>query len=134
MHRDRAGTIVAVESMPMDNLLERLGGRDGLAIVVSGLVARLSADPRLANKFDRHTRAHQEEYILTYSAVLLDGDHAPGLERDLAALHLRLQFGEEALAVFLDYLTETLTAAGVGSSLSRQILMQIACTSWPQIR
>ena len=99
----------------MSSLLERLGGRDGLTVVVAGLVARLEADPRLAGRLVRC----EAELVDAFAALLGGGRAPPGA--------LRWSWSEQAAV--LACLIDTLSAAGVGCSLRQEVVCQIACVS-----
>jgi hypothetical protein len=110
----------------MASLLDRLGGSDGLAVVIGGLVARLYADARFTKRLDGIARMRHQADMVDCFAVLLDGDHALPVERQLAMVLLGLQLDGVEVEAFLGYLAETLAAAGVGGALNREVVAQIA--------
>ena len=118
----------------MASLLERLGGRDGVAVVIAGLVGRIRADPRLIGRCAGVARLRHEQHLAEYVGAILEGVprqafafRAPrGRPPDAAAIEL-----------FLDHLADTLVAAGVSSRLSDDVVRAVtrACDdlTWDEI-
>lgn len=106
-----------LRSIAMASLLDQLGGRDGLTVVVAGLVARLAAAPDHAGRWDDADRARDEASLVDALAAALDG--ASPLPATGRAARI-------ASATFVACLIETLAAAGVGSALSREVVVRVA--------
>jgi hypothetical protein len=90
----------------MASLLDQLGGREGLTVVVAGLVARLAAAPPAGA-----TRGRYEAILVEQLAArLAGGDTLEPIAADVGA------------GVIAECLRATLTAAGVGNALSAAVL------------
>jgi len=111
----------------MQSLLERLGGRDGLTVVVAGLVTRLAADPSLAGKLAGIPRVRCEACLVDYLAAALLGESC-ALDGERLIERARDMTCAERAAVVV-HLFETLSAAGVGSSLSQEVVLRLAGVS-----
>jgi len=105
----------------MPSLLEDLGGRDGIEIVVAGLYERLLADPDLRGYFDGASRLRLEARLVEFFCALLGDRPADWQGRDLHAVHVGLQLSDRHLDGFLRALAATLAAAGVAGGLAASV-------------
>jgi truncated hemoglobin YjbI len=109
----------------MPSLLGELGGRNGLEIIVAGLLERLLADPGLHRFFDDTSRARLELKLVNFLSALLGDRTADWRGRDLRAVHHDLGIQHDDFDAFLGVLGSTLRAAGVGSELASAVQRRI---------
>lgn len=107
----------------MASLLERLGGQDGVAVVIAGLVSRIRADARLTSRCARVARLRHEKHLSEYFAAVLDEPPrlpcAPRPPRGPPP-------DPAAIEIFFGHLAATLAAAGVSSALSHEVVQAMA--------
>jgi truncated hemoglobin YjbI len=103
------------------SLLEQLGGRDAVEVLVVGVWERIGVVPRLAGFFVDVSRPQYEQRLADYLCLLL-GDRLPAWRgRDLRGVHADLAIRDDDFNAFLDCVTATLDAAGVSRPLMRRV-------------
>ena len=107
----------------MASLLERLGGRDGLAVVIAGLVARIRTDARLLSRCAGVARLRHERHLTEYFVDLLDPVPQPAVT---VRAPRRPPADAAAVEIFLGHLADTLTAAGVSTRLGEEVVGAVA--------
>lgn len=118
------GTRVARPPL-MGTLLDELGGRDAMEIVVVGLCERVMSAPELSPFFCDVSRVRYEARLVEYLCALLGDRPASWSGRDLRAVHAELAISAPQFARFVDLLAQTLAAAGVSPRLSALVRARI---------
>lgn len=110
----------------VSSLLELLGGRDAIEIVVVGVWERMIVDPSLGALFRDVSRTRYERGLADSLCVLLDSDDPPWIGRELRRVHGALGVCDADFDRFLDCLAATLEAAGVSRPLVRRVRGRVA--------
>jgi hemoglobin len=107
------------------SLLDELGGRDAIEIVVAGLYERVLRDPHLARFFRDVARPRLQRRLVEYLCAHLADRPAAWRGRDLRAAHAGLAIDGPMFDAFLALVAETLTCAGVADSLVSAVLARL---------
>jgi hemoglobin len=111
-------------------LLEELGGRDALELVVAGFHERVLGDPRLVPFFRGVSRARLVGRQHEYFAAVLGAPSSDETEGALGAMlrpaHAPLGIDDDQFDATLGHLIETLHAAGVARPLVRRVVDRVA--------
>lgn len=97
----------------MGTLLQRLGGRDAVTVLVAGLFERLLTEPVVAPLFLARPRHRLEDLLVEFLVAHLGGEAGRWRGRDLEAAHVDLAIDDRHFDAFLRCWTATLVAAGV---------------------
>jgi truncated hemoglobin YjbI len=95
-------------AIAVESLLERLGGRDAIEVLVVGLWERIAQDPRLSTFFVDVSRPEYEQLLADYLYLLLG---------DRRALWRGPELRGEDFDLFAGCVASTLEAAGVSRPL-----------------
>lgn len=110
----------------MQSLLEVLGGRDALEVVVVGLCERVWHDPALAPRFRDVARSRYEGRLVAYLQALFGDRMASWRGRELGAVHAELAIRDAEFDSFVNHLAATLAAAGVSPPLIAALTTRVA--------
>ncbi len=109
----------------MRSLLDELGGRDAMEVVVVGLCERVVTDRHLAPYFRDVARPRYEARLVDYLCALLADRPAAWQGRHLGAVHAELSIGDAEFDRFVALLEATLAAAGVSAPLVARVHRRI---------
>lgn len=101
----------------MSTLLDALGGRDALTVLVAGLYQRLLNEPMVAPHFATVPRWRLEEHLVEFLVTHLGDAAGRWYGRDLGATHVDLGLSDRHFDAFMGCWAATLAAAGVAEPL-----------------
>lgn len=109
----------------MTTLLERLGGREAVEMVVAGFYEKVLSDPLLKGYFRgvQMSRLYKNQADFFCAAF---GDTQAYRGRDMRSLHAGMDIGDAEFDAVAAHLSATLAEAGVGESEVDEVISLIA--------
>jgi hemoglobin len=110
----------------MSTLLERLGGRDAIEIVVAGFYERVLGDERLRRFFRGTSMSRLQALQVDFFCAALGGTPHTYRGRDMRSAHAGLAISDGDFDAVATHLVTTLESAGVDGELIKQVVAAIA--------
>lgn len=109
----------------MTTLLEQLGGREAVEMVVAGFYEKVLADPLLKGYFRgvQMSRLYKNQADFFCAAL---GDPEAYHGRDMRSVHAGMGIGDEEFDAVARHLSATLTEAGVAQEQVNEVISLIA--------
>jgi hemoglobin len=116
----------AVPARP--SLYRRLGGREGIALVVDAFVANVVADPRVNARFKDlpPPAVFKLKSNLSDQICEMAGGPCAYLGRDMRAVHTGMNITEAEWSATVENLVKALDARGVGAAEKAEVLAALA--------
>lgn len=105
-------------------LFDDLGGMDGLSRIVSGMVDRAAADPRIAAKFDNINLERLKRMIVLHTCKVTDGGCR--YERGLRGPHVQLELTRYHFNALVEVLQDVMDAEGIPFRTQNRLLARLA--------
>jgi len=106
------------------SLYKRLGGREGIAIVVNDFTANMVADPRVNERFKGAKPADVEKFKSNLADQICDATGGPCsyLGKDMKTAHKDMKITEAEWNATVESLVKALDNAKVGEAEKRELL------------
>jgi hemoglobin len=117
-------TACATMSEPPPSLYKRLGGREGIALVVDDFVTNMAADTRVNARFRSLPPAAMSKFKSNLSDQICDATGGPCsyLGRDMKTTHQGMQITEGEWAATVENLVKALDKHKVGATEKNELL------------
>lgn len=106
-------------------LFRDLGGMPGIERIVSGMVDRSTADPRVAWAFDNSNHERLKR-LISQQFCNLSGGPCPGRERGMGPAHRHLGLAERDFNAVVENLQDSMDAAGTPFRAQLRLLRLLA--------
>ena len=108
----------------MPSLYKRLGGREGIAIVVGDFTANMAADPRVNERFKGLKPAEVEKFKSTLADQICDATGGPCsyLGKDMKAAHEGMRITEAEWNATVENLVKALDKNNVDARSKQELL------------
>jgi hemoglobin len=118
----------ATTSAPPPTLYKRLGGREGIALVVDDFVANMTTDGRVNGRFKSLPPAEVFKFKSNLSDQICDATGGPCsyLGRDMKTAHRGMQITEAEWAAAVENLVKALDKNSVGAAEKNELLALLA--------
>jgi hemoglobin len=110
------------------SLYRRLGGREGIAIVVGDFVGNMAADPRVNERFKGMKPADVEKLKSNLADQICDATGGPCsyLGRDMKTVHTGMKITEAQWSATVENLTKALDKNKVGAKEKDELIAALA--------
>ena len=110
------------------SLYRRLGGREGIALVVGDFTANMAADPRVNERFKGMKPAEVEKFKSTLADQICDATGGPCsyLGRDMKTTHKGMKITEAEWNATVENLVKALDKNNVGAQTKSELLGALA--------
>ena len=118
-----------MESQPAaPSLYKRLGGREGIALVVGDFVGNMAADPRVNERFKGMQPAAVEKLKSNLADQICDATGGPCsyLGRDMRTVHTGMNITDAEFSALVEDLVKALDKKGVGAKEKSELLALLA--------
>ena len=118
----------ATSEPPPPNLYKRLGGREGISIVVGDFVTNMAADSRVNARFKDMKGPELEKLKSNLSDQICDATGGPCsyLGRDMKTAHKGMKITEEEWNATVENLVKALDKNNVGAQTKSELLGALA--------
>ena len=121
------GACASTDSAPrssMPSLYKRLGGREGIAIVVGDFTANMAADPRVNERFKGMKPAEVEKFKSTLADQICDATGGPCsyLGKDMKTTHAGMKITEGEWNATVENLVKALDKNNVTAGAKQELL------------
>jgi hemoglobin len=123
-----APTMVQVATAPAMSLYRRLGGREGIALVVGDFVANMAADGRVNARFKEMKPAEVEKLKSYLSDQICDASGGPCsyVGRDMKTVHTGMKITEAEWNATVENLGKALDKHRVGAKEKQELVALLA--------
>ena len=110
------------------SLYKRLGGREGIAVVVGDFVGNMATDPRVKERFAGMKPADVEKLKSNLADQICDATGGPCsyLGRDMKTVHTGMKITEAEWSATVENLTKALDKNKVGAQEKQELISAIA--------
>jgi hemoglobin len=118
----------ATSEPPPPNLYKRLGGREGISIVVGDFVSNMAADSRVNARFKDMKGPEIEKLKSNLADQICDGSGGPCsyLGRDMKTAHKGMKITEAEWSATVENLVKALDKNNVGAQAKSELLGGLA--------
>ena len=110
------------------SLYKRLGGREGIALVVDDFAANMAADPRVNSRFKDIKPADLQKFKSNLADQICDATGGPCsyLGRDMKTVHTGMKITEAEWSATVENLTKALDKNNVGAKEKQELIAALA--------